>query len=280
MAEIKDWDILAANNSDAPPDGWPEGMNYSDVNNVGREGMAVLARFYKDTNGSILSTGAGNTYTLAINRTISTLADGDGFRFRADKANTGSITIDIGTASAEGVRPDGSSFVAGEIVANGIYDVAYSTTLSKFVVLGSEIVATQTSKGVVEFATNAEHLAGTSTALAAHPAGIKNLFTNDQSLTQKGHQVFPGGFIVNFDRSADLGDLASGSNSITFTFNKAFTNLLHVIPYVATDSGTHINVTAVWDINASSATQAVIRYAELGAQVQGSTYIGYIAIGN
>jgi len=45
VAEIKDWSTVAASNVDTlPAAGWPEGMARSDVNNVGREMMAVLRR--------------------------------------------------------------------------------------------------------------------------------------------------------------------------------------------------------------------------------------------
>lgn len=46
MAEIKNWSAVAGENSEAAPDGWPEGMARSDVNDSAREVMAALRADY------------------------------------------------------------------------------------------------------------------------------------------------------------------------------------------------------------------------------------------
>jgi hypothetical protein len=46
MSDIKTWDTTAAGNDSTPPDGAPEGMNRTDVNNVIRENMAATKRWY------------------------------------------------------------------------------------------------------------------------------------------------------------------------------------------------------------------------------------------
>jgi len=43
MPDIWDWDTTPANNNSTSPDGWKEGMNRPEVNNVGRQMMAELA---------------------------------------------------------------------------------------------------------------------------------------------------------------------------------------------------------------------------------------------
>jgi|GEM_PF-6267589 len=48
MSDIKDWSQTAAGNNAAPPDGWPEGMAPSNVNNCARENMAAIARWYNN----------------------------------------------------------------------------------------------------------------------------------------------------------------------------------------------------------------------------------------
>ncbi|MEE9471229.1 MAG: hypothetical protein V3W32_05865 [Gemmatimonadota bacterium] len=46
MSEVYAWDITAGNNNDPSPDGWPENMNRTGVNNSARENMAAVRRWY------------------------------------------------------------------------------------------------------------------------------------------------------------------------------------------------------------------------------------------
>lgn len=92
MAEIDDLVVVDDNNTAR----WPEGMPASSVNNAGRADEGILARWYKDTNGNLVSTGAANAYTIALNRdTLTTIADGFPFTFEANFANTGACTITV-----------------------------------------------------------------------------------------------------------------------------------------------------------------------------------------
>ena len=47
--EIYDWSTTAANNNSAPPDGFPENMNYSEVNDAARELM--VKQYLRETDG-------------------------------------------------------------------------------------------------------------------------------------------------------------------------------------------------------------------------------------
>lgn len=46
---VSDWSTTAASNNAAPPNGWPEGMAPSAVNDVGRQMMADIKTFYNNT---------------------------------------------------------------------------------------------------------------------------------------------------------------------------------------------------------------------------------------
>lgn len=48
MAEISAWSTTASNNNSTPPDGFPEGMTPSSVNDSARELMAAIRRWYED----------------------------------------------------------------------------------------------------------------------------------------------------------------------------------------------------------------------------------------
>lgn len=91
MAEINDLNITDASNTAR----FPENMPPSDVNNSARALEGILARFYKDLNGSVASTGSANTYVLAANQTLSAYYDGLILTFDANFANTGAAKLNV-----------------------------------------------------------------------------------------------------------------------------------------------------------------------------------------
>lgn len=129
-AELHDWDVSATNNNGVPPNGFPENMAYSEVNDAARETMAVIARFYETFGGGLVTGGTGNTYTLTTSQTLSTYATGFTYIFKADKANTGAVTLNVNTLGAQNVvnNADGSALAAGQIALNGVYMVQYDGT--------------------------------------------------------------------------------------------------------------------------------------------------------
>lgn len=130
MAEIADWSAVAGSNNATPPAGWPEGMAPSDVNNTAREGMAVLARWHKDTNGSLVSGGSANAYTLTPNRTVTAYAAGLGFVFRANFANTGAATLNVSGRGAVAIRKfHDQELAAGDIESGQVVAVVHDGTL-------------------------------------------------------------------------------------------------------------------------------------------------------
>ena len=127
MSEINEWDKVAANNNDAPPNGWPENMNYSEVNNAAREGMSAHARLYADMNGTLTTAGSANAYTLTANRTLSAYTEGLTFKFKANHASTGAATINVNGLGAKDLKmADGSALTSNDIVINGFYLIFYT----------------------------------------------------------------------------------------------------------------------------------------------------------
>src|ERR671922_398155 len=59
---ISQWNITAASNNSSPPNGAPEGMAPSTVNDVMREIMAAAARWYQDTDGGLVTGGSGHPF--------------------------------------------------------------------------------------------------------------------------------------------------------------------------------------------------------------------------
>ena len=131
MSELTDWDITAANNNDAPPDGWPEStMQYSEVNNTAREGMAVVARYYQDINGSLQTTGPANAYLVTLNSGATAYFQGMYFvaEFNAESTNVVTINVNgIGVKSVLG--RNGGELPGGAIQAGGIFELRYDGTV-------------------------------------------------------------------------------------------------------------------------------------------------------
>lgn len=219
MSEIQSWSATAASNNSASPDGFPPGMAPSGLDNSSRENMAALARWYKDSNGSLASGGSSNAYTLTPNRTIAAYAAGVDFLFIANHANTGAATINVSSLGAKDIRDrDGAALASGDIeigtvlhivydATNGYFrasnliaglgsgvsnldslsDVAISTATSgdllryngtswvNATLAASLTAASTTASGIVELATAAEALAGTSQTLGVTPYSLANM---------------------------------------------------------------------------------------------------------
>ncbi len=176
MANVSQWSTTAASNNSAPPDGAPEGMAPSAVNNIMRENMAALAKWYQDTEGSLVSAGSGNTFTLTTNNVHASLADQSLQLFRADHANTGAATLTVDGLTAKSIKyPDGTALSANDITTNQMVIVAYNATNDDYRLLSQANAASATARGVVELATDAEAEAEAATdkaLVASNLAGI------------------------------------------------------------------------------------------------------------
>lgn len=140
MNDLRDWDPVAGNNNDAPPDGAPENMAPSAVNDCMREMMAVLARWKQDNDGTLTATGTANAQALTSSGTYSALQRGDSFVFRPVADNTGAVTLAIGGLSARPIKTQGGADLsAGALDSSGLASVVYDGT--NFVLLNEVIIA-------------------------------------------------------------------------------------------------------------------------------------------
>lgn len=131
-SNVSEWSTAAASNNSAPPNGAPEGMAPSGVNDVIRENMSALARWYSDSDGTLVTAGAGNTYTLTTNSAHTALNDVPLMTFRVDRANTGAATLNVDALGAKSWRANGSALESGALIANTIVSVAYNATDDAF----------------------------------------------------------------------------------------------------------------------------------------------------
>ena len=65
MSDVVKWKIDPDINSDSPPDGFPEGMTYSNVNNSAREVMAAIARWNRDISGQLTTQGTPDALIIS-----------------------------------------------------------------------------------------------------------------------------------------------------------------------------------------------------------------------
>src|SRR3990167_4317661 len=136
MAEISDYNVSAGSNPSASPNGAPEGMAPGDVNDVIREVMARLKRWYNDTGGANDSAGSANAYTLAASQTISAYAEGQVFLFEASFANTGAATLNVDSVAPKSLEKNyNQALVSGDIFAGQMVLVVYEATADNFQII-------------------------------------------------------------------------------------------------------------------------------------------------
>lgn len=233
MSEVQSWSGTAASNNSASPDGWPESMAPSGINNSARENMAAIAKWYKDGNGSLSSGGSANTYTLSPNRTIAAYAAGIDFLFLANHANTGAATLNVSSLGAKDIRDkNGDALVGTEIEQYTPVHVVYDATNGYFRATNltaysasSTPSASETVQGIVELATAAESLTGSSTSLALTPGG----FAGNKSLATSGYYKLPGGLIVQW--------------GYTIVNASTYTNVTHPVAFPTACLAASVNIT-------------------------------------
>ncbi len=150
MSNIAQWSTTASGNSAPAPDGFPEDMPASGVNDAAREAMAAIARDYEDRQGNLVTAGTATAYTLTTNNLHAALADIGMLAFRAHVANTGSApTLAVDSLAAKTiVKSDGSAIGAGDIALNGVYLLTYNETNDVFhIVLGGGSSSVITTRG-------------------------------------------------------------------------------------------------------------------------------------
>lgn len=123
MAEISDLAVLDANNTAR----FGEGQLVPQINDGGRALEGIVARWFKDNNGTILTSGSVNAYAILTNRAFSAHAAGMRFCVRIHVANTGASTLIINALPAKPLRRSGGAALAnGDLQANQIVDAVYN----------------------------------------------------------------------------------------------------------------------------------------------------------
>jgi hypothetical protein len=124
LAEISDLAVLAANNTAR----FGEGQLVPAINDGARELEAIVARWFKDNNGSIVTGGSANAYTILTNRSIAAHAAGLTFMVRIHTANTSSSTFTVNSLTAKPLRRQGGGALQnGDLQTNQIILAIYNS---------------------------------------------------------------------------------------------------------------------------------------------------------
>lgn len=193
MSDVQTWNVAAASNNSAAPNGFPEGMPPSGVNDAAREVMAAVARYRSDTDGVNTSSGT-NTITLAASRTMTAYAQGDLFTFKAGGTNTGATTLNVDSLGAKDVQLNGSALAGGEIVSGLMYSVVYDGT--QFQLLNSSSLG----------------------AAVASSLRITQTASADALLVEDSANPDSTPFVINSDGKVLVGNTTSIDNSTIQTF--------------------------------------------------------------
>lgn len=135
MADIQttSWSETASSNSSAPPDGAPEGMAYSAVNDTLREIMGALKREWNRSHPTIATGGTATALTLTYTTAPAAYVQGLTFSARITTTSGANPTLNVNLLGARKLYVPGASgpaiMPAGALVAGGIATFCYDTTL-------------------------------------------------------------------------------------------------------------------------------------------------------
>jgi hypothetical protein len=122
----------AATNSTADSaQNWAEGMAPSAVNDSARAGMASVAKWRDDLNGSLATAGGTLAFTLTTNQVFAALTAGYQVAFQMNATNTGTTTLNVDGLGAKPLRSAaGVELLAGSLLIGAVYKATYFTSNS------------------------------------------------------------------------------------------------------------------------------------------------------
>lgn len=135
----------AASNNTASPDGAPEGMAASGVNDTIREVMGAIKREWNRTHATFLSTGGTNSYSISYATSPSAYVQGLPVSFNAHLANTGAVQVYVNALGAKTLKKPTSSGLAdldaGDIQPNAHVHAEYNVSAGVLVAFGGLVGA-------------------------------------------------------------------------------------------------------------------------------------------
>ncbi len=144
------WTEADASNSTSAPDGWPEGMQPSGVNDSGRGMMGAIKRWYNQMI-PLVTGGTSTAYTLSYAVTPTALADGQTHLVQFNAVNGAAATLNV---NALGAKPlhfySGGAWgacPANMFAIDQIVRVAYNAAAGTYRCLDLPLVLQQSAAG-------------------------------------------------------------------------------------------------------------------------------------
>ncbi len=140
------WSEIDASNNAIPPDGWPEGMQPSEVNNSARSQMGGEKRWWDRSNATQTTTGLSTAYVLTYASTQSALYDGEETSFVLHVTCGDNPTLNRDGLGAKFLRRfdfDTDAFIAvaaGEFRINQVLRVRYNLAADRYDIISPSSV--------------------------------------------------------------------------------------------------------------------------------------------
>ena len=248
MATIYDWSTTAADNDDAgTPINWAENQLPATVNNSAREVMKQVADWRNLLGGQKISATA-DTMTLTSGMALTAYSQGQMFAFECGVTNTTGCTINVDSIGAKDIKKHKTvALVAGDLVAGGIYIIAYEATAGNFQLLSPT--------SVDDAAALADHIADTSThGVSGAIVGTTDTQTlSEKTLTAPAINGVVGGTQTSATITALTATTVNGVTAATAQYTSAEETKLSGIE-TAADVTDATNVTAAGAVMDSELT--------------------------
>ena len=239
MAEIQTstWSETAASNNASPPDGFPEGMAYSAVNDGVREQMAALKRGWNRDHATLTSGGTSTAYTLTLSNSPAAWVQGLRFAWRANADCGDAPTLAPGSLAAKALQKPSTSGLAA-LAANDIragqlvfctYDTTADALIVENVIAGLVPIPPTPAPALPPFLlADATALSGSSTQVTGIPSTAKYVEILVDRIATNGAappmiQIGPSGGAVTTGYVGAITALTNGSSAITSLYSSGFT---------------------------------------------------------
>ncbi len=216
---IYDWSLVPDDNQTADADiNWLENQLPSTVNGSARVMMERIAELIGDVGGALVPTGSANALTITANSAFTAYQQGLRVAFKAASTNTGAVTANVNGLGSKAIRKQGASadvaLVAGDIVADGIFLLYYSTAASS--AAGAWILVNPSPSNFVTL-TDTQTLSNKTLSSPVVSGTITETATAGQAIGVNGGPVAgSGGLTVN-----TLGPSPSTGQAAFISFNRA-----------------------------------------------------------
>lgn len=199
MTSAWDYSATAASNSSAAPDGAPENMAPSGVNDTMRKMMANV----KETVTGITAGGTADALTVTLTNAPTSLKDGMEIRVRAAAANaTTTPTLDVNSLGAKTIKKNGNQAVSAGDIPRAGYECIFRYNSSNTV---WELL--NPVQQAISLASTTDILTGTDAAKAATADAIAALWEQGSDVASAGTISLGEGGYFNITGTTTITDI-------------------------------------------------------------------------